>query len=87
MKVPKNVGVLGGGTMGAGIAFSFAQAGAKITLVERDQVSVVAARERVESAIARAVAKGTSPVASIEKFTFSTDYTRRARSGLRGCCP
>jgi 3-hydroxybutyryl-CoA dehydrogenase len=75
MNFPQKVGVLGGGTMGAGIAFSFAKSGSAITLVERDQVSVEAARERILSSISRAAVKGDFPSVSIDQFVFSTDYT------------
>ena len=50
--IPSRVGVLGGGRMGAGIAHGFALAGAAVFVVERDQQSAEAARERVESSLA-----------------------------------
>ena len=52
--LPSTVGVLGGGRMGAGIAHAFLVKGANVLVVERDEESAQAARERVESAAARA---------------------------------
>lgn len=45
--VPAHVGVLGGGRMGAGIAHAFLIAGASVVVVERDEDSAEAARERI----------------------------------------
>ena len=41
--VPKRVGVLGGGRMGAGIAHAFLVSGAEVTVVERDAAAAAAA--------------------------------------------
>ena len=46
--LPSTVGVLGGGRMGAGIAHAFLIDGANVLVVERDEESAEAARERVE---------------------------------------
>ena len=51
--LPSTVGVLGGGRMGAGIAHAFLIKGANVLVVERDEASAEAARERVEAAAAR----------------------------------
>ena len=56
--VPSRVGVLGGGRMGAGIAHGFALAGATVVVVERDGQSAEAARERVESSLAKSLERG-----------------------------
>ncbi|XVU22129.1 3-hydroxyacyl-CoA dehydrogenase family protein [Actinoplanes sp. CA-054009] len=56
--VPKLVGVVGGGRMGAGIAQVFAVAGAAVGLVERDPVAAAAARDRVAASLGRAAEKG-----------------------------
>ena len=50
--LPDSVGVLGGGRMGAGIAHAFLINGANVLVVERDEQSAEAARERVEAAAA-----------------------------------
>ena len=57
--IPDHVGVYGGGRMGAGIAHAFLVAGAAVTVVESDQHTVAAARERVRSSLARADERGT----------------------------
>ena len=56
--VPKSVGVVGGGRMGAGIAQVFATAGALVSLVERDPAAAAAARDRVAMGLHRAAEKG-----------------------------
>src|SRR6476660_465646 len=56
--LPARVGVLGGGRMGAGIAHAFLINGANVLVVERDEESAEAARERVESAAAKSIERG-----------------------------
>ncbi|MHC6594041.1 3-hydroxyacyl-CoA dehydrogenase family protein [Arthrobacter sp. C152] len=56
--LPQFVGVLGGGRMGAGIAHAFLVKGAEVLVVERDEQSTEAARERVESAAATSIERG-----------------------------
>lgn len=56
--LPEKVGVLGGGRMGAGIAHAFLVSGAEVVVVERDEASAQAARERVESSAAKSVERG-----------------------------
>ncbi|GAA1280758.1 3-hydroxyacyl-CoA dehydrogenase family protein [Arthrobacter pascens] len=56
--LPGFVGVLGGGRMGAGIAHAFLINGANVLVVERDDESAEAARERVESAAAKSIERG-----------------------------
>jgi 3-hydroxybutyryl-CoA dehydrogenase len=56
--LPATVGVLGGGRMGAGIAHAFLINGANVLVVERDEESAEAARERVESAAAKSIERG-----------------------------
>jgi 3-hydroxybutyryl-CoA dehydrogenase len=56
--LPSTVGVLGGGRMGAGIAHAFLINGANVVVVERDEESAEAARERVESAAAKSIERG-----------------------------
>lgn len=57
--VPAVVGVLGGGRMGAGIAHAFLTSGSTVTVVERDEASARAARERVEKDVAGSLQRGT----------------------------
>jgi len=56
--VPKTVGVIGGGRMGAGIAQVFAVGGAVVCLAERDPAAAVASRDRVAMGLLRASEKG-----------------------------
>jgi 3-hydroxybutyryl-CoA dehydrogenase len=58
MTAPDRVGVIGGGTMGAGIAQVFAVAGAAVTVAEGDAASATAARERIAASLARAAERG-----------------------------
>jgi 3-hydroxybutyryl-CoA dehydrogenase len=57
---PADVGVLGGGRMGAGIAHAFLLAGSRVTVVERDPAAAAAARTRVLESVAASVARGTA---------------------------
>lgn len=54
----KHVGVVGGGTMGVGIAASMLEAGLAVTLVERNDDASAAARVRLEELFQRAAAHG-----------------------------
>lgn len=74
--LPHRVGVLGGGRMGAGIAHAFLVTGCEVLVVERDDDAAAAARERVESAVAKSVDRGLAgTVESITaRLTVSTNY-------------
>lgn len=75
--LPPLVGVLGGGRMGAGIAHAFLIKGADVLVVERDDVSAEAARERVESAALKSIERGAVDANFEElvgRLTVSTDY-------------
>ena len=52
------VGVIGLGTMGAGIAEVFARGGYRVVAVETDEAALTRGRARVEASIARALARG-----------------------------
>jgi 3-hydroxybutyryl-CoA dehydrogenase len=58
LALPAHCGVVGGGRMGAGIAHALLLAGSQVTLVERDEESAAAARERVERAVQGSVKRG-----------------------------
>lgn len=58
MTIPQKVGVLGGGRMGAGIAHAFIISGSEVTVVERDPQAAEAARERIESDLAKSLERG-----------------------------
>ena len=54
----QNVGVVGGGTMGAGIAEVAARAGCDVLVMEVSQPAVDAARRRIEASLQRSVRSG-----------------------------
>jgi 3-hydroxybutyryl-CoA dehydrogenase len=83
--IPGQVGVLGGGRMGAGVAHGFVLAGAEVVVVERDEQSAGAARERVESSLATTVERDGSAGNLAEltaRLSVSTDYSSFAGCGL-----
>ncbi|MDQ3475074.1 MAG: 3-hydroxyacyl-CoA dehydrogenase family protein [Actinomycetota bacterium] len=55
---PERVVVVGGGTMGAGIAQSFATVGSTVTVVEASQDAAAAARDRLSTSLAKALQRG-----------------------------
>ncbi|MEW1706925.1 3-hydroxyacyl-CoA dehydrogenase family protein [Microbacterium sp. NPDC089190] len=79
--VPTSVGVLGGGRMGAGIAHAFLLAGARVHVVERDAAAAEAARERVETALARSAQKGIE-IPDADTLTTGVDTAAFADAGL-----
>lgn len=83
--IPSRVGVLGGGRMGAGVAHGFVLAGASVVVVERDEQSAGAARERVEGSLARSLERGGFD-GNLDELTrrlsVSTDYESFAGCGL-----
>lgn len=81
--LPAKVGVLGGGRMGAGIAHAFLISGSHVTVVERDAPSAQAARERVESDLAKSLERGKvdgNLDVWTENFAVTTSY-----SDFSGC--
>ena len=82
---PSDVGVLGGGRMGAGIAHAFLLAGSRVTVVERDADAAGAASARVLESVAASVARGSADdeeSAIVARFATSTDVADFARAGL-----
>ncbi|MDF2990200.1 MAG: 3-hydroxyacyl-CoA dehydrogenase [Microbacterium sp.] len=67
--------------MGAGIAHAFLLAGARVHVVERDVEAADAARDRIESALARSAARGTT-VPDAEVLSTSADPAAFADVGL-----
>jgi len=65
----KKVGVLGAGTMGAGIALSFANAGLPVTLVEDNDAALARGLAAIGKFYADSVAKGRLSAAEAEKRT------------------
>ncbi|MFE8884339.1 3-hydroxyacyl-CoA dehydrogenase family protein [Pseudarthrobacter enclensis] len=83
--LPARVGVLGGGRMGAGIAHAFLIKGADVLVVERDEQSAEAARERVESAAAKSIERGATDANLDEmasRLTVGVDYDAFKDRGL-----
>ena len=74
-RVPSKVGVYGGGRMGGGIAHAFAVAGASVTVVESDTSAAEAAKERIDSSLAKAKEKGAEIRGSVEVVTDSERLT------------
>jgi 3-hydroxyacyl-CoA dehydrogenase len=79
--VPRNirhVGVVGGGTMGAGIAVSVLDAGLAVTMIERDDASLARGRANVEKVYDGMVAKGRmtleAKAAVMARWSGSTAY-------------
>lgn len=83
--VPSTVGVLGGGRMGAGIAHAFLISGAHVTVVEVDAQAAEAAKERVESDLAKSLERGKidgNLDVWAENFAVSVDYADFANCEL-----
>ncbi len=67
--------------MGAGIAHAFLLAGARVHVVERDAAAADAARDRVETALARSAQKGVE-IPDADALTVGTDTVAFADAGL-----
>ena len=80
------IGVVGGGTMGAGIAVSVLDAGLPVTMVERDAQSIARGRANVEKVYDGLVAKGRmtaeAKAAVMARFSGSTSYDALAQVDL-----
>lgn len=84
-EIPKIVGVLGGGRMGAGIAHAFLISGAAVTVVERDAAAAAAARDRVTGTLTKAIEKAAATEdldSLLGRFTVSTDVVDFVSAGL-----
>ncbi|WP_016909403.1 3-hydroxyacyl-CoA dehydrogenase family protein [Streptomyces xiaopingdaonensis] len=57
-RAPEQIGVIGGGRMGAGIAQSFAAAGSSVTVVESSPEAAAAAQARMAESLRRAADRG-----------------------------
>ena len=85
MTLPVHVGVYGGGRMGAGIAHALLVSGACVTIIESSEESATAARQRVETSLARAaegghLTEGASP--SLGRFAVSREAAQLSDCGL-----
>jgi 3-hydroxybutyryl-CoA dehydrogenase len=83
--IPHAVGVLGGGRMGAGIAHAFLLAGARVTVIERDDAQADAAAARIRESLGRSVDRGATERALDDldgALTLATDPAAFAPCGL-----
>ncbi|MEJ8475280.1 3-hydroxyacyl-CoA dehydrogenase NAD-binding domain-containing protein [Roseibium algae] len=81
------IGVVGGGTMGAGIATAALSAGLTVTLIERDQAAADKAFETISGNLAGAVKRGKLSEEArqsilAEKLTTSTSYDALSTSDI-----
>ncbi|HWT37131.1 MAG TPA: 3-hydroxyacyl-CoA dehydrogenase NAD-binding domain-containing protein [Paraburkholderia sp.] len=81
-----SVGVIGGGTMGAGIAVAVLDAGLPVTMIERDDASLARGRAHIEKVYDGLVAKGRMTVearsAVLARWSGSTSYDALAAVDL-----
>lgn len=81
-----SIAVIGGGTMGAGIAVAALDAGLPVTMIERDAESIARGRANVEKVYNALVAKGrmtdAAQAAVMARYTGSTDYADIAQVDL-----
>ena len=84
--VPDHVAVVGGGTMGAGIAYALLNAGLTVTLLETDQEGMARAAANVDKIINASLNRGliTDSTAADHKtrLTISDDYTQAGQATL-----
>lgn len=80
------VGVVGAGTMGAGIAVAFVEAGYAVTVIETTDAALEAGRGRIDGTWARSVASGrlaeAVKSARMDALRFSTDLGALADADL-----
>jgi len=78
-----SIGIVGGGTMGAGITVAALDAGLPVTMIERDDAALARGRGFVEKVYDGLVAKGrmtpAAKAAVMELYTGSTSYDALAR--------
>jgi len=81
-----SIAVIGGGTMGAGIAVAALDAGLPVTMIERDAESIARGRANVEKVYNALVAKGrmtdSAQAAVMARYTGSTSYADIAQVDL-----
>ena len=82
----EKVGVIGGGTMGAGIAIALLDAGLPVTMMERDAEALARGRANVEKVYDAQVAKGRMDIAArdtvLARFAGATDYAALSQVDL-----
>jgi len=82
----KHVGIIGGGTMGSGIATAFLSSGFEVSLIEQNQQALDLGRERIENNFSINVKRGRMSQAQVDNYlsclTTSVDYQELAKSDL-----
>jgi 3-hydroxybutyryl-CoA dehydrogenase len=80
------IGVVGGGFMGSGIAESAARAGARVQVFEPEQAPLDRSRARIATSVDRAVSRGkldeAGGAALLDRVTFTSDLDALAPSGI-----
>jgi 3-hydroxyacyl-CoA dehydrogenase len=82
----QQVGVIGGGTMGAGIAVAMLDAGLHVTMIERDDAALALGRSRVEKVYDGLISKhrmtpeGKADI--LQRLATSTDYAALSQADL-----
>ncbi|MFI2362468.1 3-hydroxyacyl-CoA dehydrogenase family protein [Promicromonospora sp. NPDC019610] len=85
MTLPRDVGVVGGGRMGVGIAHAFLLAGSHVVVVERDRESAARALAGLERAVTASVERGSTPRTAAEltgRARVTTDVADVGPAGL-----
>jgi len=82
----ESIGIIGGGTMGAGIAVAVLDAGLPVTMIERDDEALARGRKHVEKVYDGLIAKGRitpeAKNATMARFNGSTSYDALAQADL-----
>jgi len=82
----KNIGVIGCGLMGAGIAWVCARHALRVTVIERDGPSLAAGEERIRKSLDRALTskkiEQSDYDSALGNLTFSLDYGSLAQADL-----
>jgi 3-hydroxyacyl-CoA dehydrogenase len=81
-----SIGVVGGGTMGAGIAVTVLDAGLPVTMIERDDEALARGRKHIEKVYDGLITKGRitpeAKNATMARFNGSTSYDALAQADL-----
>ena len=84
MKTPHTIGVIGAGTMGAGIAQACVVAGLSVVMIDVDDQRIARARTAISNGVERALKKAALPAgdcgAALDRLRGTTDY-----EALSGC--
>lgn len=83
----RQIGIIGGGTMGAGIATSALLSGYSVVLIERDESTAANARQTIERNLQGALKRGKLDVNTLqtileERLETATDYQHLAQADL-----